>query len=190
MVVKLFMPKSVGRSRTPGGYAVAIKLAFLLLLLHSMPVWAATNQVAFPDGRAESVRNDCLQGRRQICGRVLQVLPDGLVVDSGYSSLLNPPFNQSWVVRGSVSAKRDPSLVEEKRPDAIAVGPVCLTDLPKRPSVKIYDYVVIRGYPAGKRTYTPVPGVQKELRRFSASLDRAVKINLQAGEGSQSAPKQ
>jgi hypothetical protein len=120
---------------------------------------------------------------------VIQVLPDGLIVDSGYDNLLNPPFNQSWVVRGTADVKRDPAMVEENRPDAIGVGLVCLTELPKRPPVKIYDYVVIRGYPAGERMYTPVPGVQKTLRRFSASLDRAVKINLQAGGASQGGNK-
>ena len=132
--------------------------------------------------RAEQLRMACIEGRRYICGRVTQILPDGLVVDSGYSSLLNPPFNQSWVVRGNVSVTKSPSLVEENKPDAVCVGLVFLTDIPKRPAVKAYDYVVIHGYPAGKHAYAPVPGVQKDLRRYSASLERAVSANLAVSE--------
>jgi hypothetical protein len=132
--------------------------------------------------RAEQLRMACIEGRRYICGRVTQILPDGLVVDSGYSSLLNPPFNQSWVVRGNVSVTKSPSLVEENKPDAVCVGLVFLTDIPKRPTVKAYDYVVIHGNPSGKHPYAPVPGVQKELRRYSASLERAVSANLSVSE--------
>jgi hypothetical protein len=128
--------------------------------------------------RAEQIRTDCIAGRRFICGRVLQVTPEGLVVDSGYSRLLSPPFNQSWVVRGTASVKRDASTVEEKKPDAICIGLVFLSNIPKRPAVKNYDYVVIHGYPGGEYRYVPVPGVQKTIRRFSASLERAVQINL------------
>ncbi len=138
------------------------------------------NPNALPQ-RAEQLRLQCIQGRRYICGRVVQILPDGLVVDSGYSALLKPPFNQSWVVRGNVSVTRSPSLIEERKPDAVCVGLVFLSNFPKRPPVKNYDYVVIHGYPAGEHEYSPVPGVKKSLRRFSASLERAVSANLKAG---------
>lgn len=132
--------------------------------------------------RAEQVRMQCIEGRRYVCGRIVQVLTNGLVVDSGYSALLNPPFNQSWVVRGNVSVTKSASLVEEKKPDAICVGVVLLTNFPKRPKPNPYDYVVIHGYPAGEYLYTPVPGVQKKIREFSASLERAVSAKLAAGE--------
>jgi hypothetical protein len=132
--------------------------------------------------RAEEVRMMCIEGRRYICGRVLQILPDGLVVDSGYSDLLKPPFNQSWVVRANVAVTKSPSLVEEKKPDAFCVGLVFLTSTPKRPVVKAYDYVVIHGYPAGEHVYAPVPGVQKTIRQFSASLERAVSLTLAPSE--------
>ena len=35
---------------------------------------------------AEQIRTDCIQGRRLICGRVLKIFPDGLIVDSGYTN--------------------------------------------------------------------------------------------------------
>jgi len=128
--------------------------------------------------RTEQIRNNCINDRRYICGRVLQVTTNGLVVDSGYSKLLSPPFNKSWVVRSNVSVDRDPHAVEEKKPDAICIGIVFLSNIPKRPAVKEYDYVVIHGYPAGNHQYVPVPGVEKTIRRYSASLERAVEINL------------
>ena len=75
--------------------------------------------------------------------------------------------------------QRDASTVEEKKPDAICVGLVFLGNIPKRPAVKNYDYVVIHGYPMGEYRYVPVSGVQKTIRRFSASLERAVQINVE-----------
>jgi hypothetical protein len=48
--------------------------------------------------------------------------------------------------------------------------------------VKIFDYVIIMAYPAGQYVYTPVPNVEKTIRKFSASLDAAIKLNLQAQE--------
>jgi len=132
--------------------------------------------------RAEEVRMSCIEGRRYVCGRVLQILPEGLVVDSGYADLLKPPFNQSWVVRANVVVTKNPSLIEEKKPDAFCVGLVFLTNIPKRPTVKPYDYVVIHVYPAGEHVYAPVPGVEKTIRQFSASLERAVTLTLAASE--------
>jgi hypothetical protein len=144
------------------------------------PLSAQEQAAAFKAAqRAEQIRTACIEGRRFVAGRVLQATADGLVVDSGYSKLLSRPFNQSWVVRGTVSVDRDTSAVEEKKPDAMCVGLVLLSNIPKRPAVKSYDYVVIHGYPAGEYVYVPVPGVQKTIRRFSASLDRAVQINLE-----------
>jgi hypothetical protein len=131
-----------------------------------------------PSLNAEQIRTRCIEGRRYVAGRVLQVYTNGIVVDSGYSKLLSPPFNRSWLVPGTASVSRDSSAVEENKSDAICTGLVFLSNIPKRPAVKNYDYVVIHGYPAGKYVYAPVAGVEKTIRRFSASLDRAVEFNL------------
>jgi hypothetical protein len=129
--------------------------------------------------QTEQIRNRCIEGRRFIAGRVLQITPQGLVVDSGYSALLSAPFNHSWVVSRTAVVTRDTSAVEEKRPNAVCVGIVFLSNIPKRPAVKAYDYVMIHGYPAGEYVYSPVAGVEKTVRRFSASLEKAVQINLE-----------
>src|SRR5882672_3994395 len=130
--------------------------------------------------RAEQIRSDCIKGRRLICGRVLRVSPDGLVVDSGYNDLLRPPLTESWVVPGTATASRDPAVLELNEPGTPCVGLVFLTDLPKRPKVNNYDYVIITGYPAGQYVYSPAPGVEKTIRKFSAGLETAVRLKLQA----------
>jgi hypothetical protein len=131
---------------------------------------------------AEQVRADCIKGRRQICGRILKVLPEGLVVESGYTNLLREPLTSSWLLPGTVAAGQAAHLVESKEPGAMCAGLVFLTDLPRAKPFppKEYDYVNIQGYPAGQFTYTSVGTIQRTVRRFSAVLVKAVAMNLQA----------
>jgi hypothetical protein len=159
------------------------KLAILFWLVAALSGAAQTNTATLTGtndlARADRVRNACIEGRRYICGRVMQVTPEGLVVDSGFTSLLRPPVHTSWVVPANVSATRDPNAVEGRAPDSPCIGVVFVTDVPKRPAVKLYDYVVLHAYPAGQYLYTPVAPVQKNIRKFSAGLDTAVRLNLQ-----------
>jgi hypothetical protein len=138
------------------------------------------------DGRAaaEQIRTACIDGRRLVCGKVLKVLPDGLVVESGYTDLLRPPLMESWLVSGTVSATRNTASLELNQPGTPCFGVVFLTDIPKRPKAKAFDYVILMGYPAGEYDYTPVPGVRHTIRKFSAGLDTAVRLRLQPpGDG-------
>ena len=132
--------------------------------------------------RAEAARSACIQGRRVVCGRILKVLPDGLLVESGYTSLLRPPVDQSWLVPGTVVAAKDPNLVEANEPDAMLAGLVFLVDLPRSRQLKpkAYDYVHLAVYPAGHYTYALSGDQHKDLRRFSAGLETAVRLNLSA----------
>jgi hypothetical protein len=114
-----------------------------------------------------------------ICGKVLKIFPDGLVVDSGYTDLLRPPLTESWVVPATVSAHRDSAVMELNEPGTPCIGLAFLTDIPKRQNVKQFDYVILMGYPAGQYVYTPAPNVKKTIRKFSAGLDTAVRLNLQ-----------
>jgi len=130
--------------------------------------------------RAEQLRAVCLSGERHICGRVLQILPHGLVVESGYTNLLDPHYVQAWRVPGTAAIPRHLAPVEPDTPGAPCVGLVYVTDLPKRPAVKLYDYVTIRAYPAGRHDYAPVPGVNRTLRQFAVRLSTAVRLNLES----------
>ena len=132
--------------------------------------------------KAEQIRTECVNGRRRVCGQVLQITPGGLVVDSGYTDLLRAELSRSWVAPGTVSAARPANLIEEQTPGAPCVGLVFLADIPKRPAVKLYDYVIIEAYPAGDYVYEAVPNVKKTIRRFSARLEGAVQWRLAAGE--------
>ena len=176
---------------TPG---CAVNLAWLVLLaawtgcasgppavapLRPAAVAAGLAKAAPPEEPSEAIRTRCIEGRRRVCGRVLQVTPSGLVVDSGYTGLLQPPLSQSWVTRANVVPARPPTLVEGAAADSIAVGLLFLTDLPRRPAVHPYDYVALIGYPAGQYDYAPAPGVTHTIRRFAGGLETAVRLNLQ-----------
>ena len=180
-----------------------LKKIIILMLLAAMPVAAQFSVTNHPDEATnpppeqfqnqtnrdqitptlqdrEKVRLMCIEGRRLVCGKILEVLPDGLVVDSGYTDLLRQPLIQSWLVPGTVKASRAENLLEENKPGANCIGLVFLTNLPKGKKFKPaqYDYVIIEGYPAGQYTYTSVGSVQRTVRQFSASLNAAVNWNL------------
>jgi hypothetical protein len=140
--------------------------------------------------RAEQIRAACVEGRRCVCGRVLKVLPTGLVVESGYPSLLRDDLHGAWLVPGTVTANREPNLVESQQPDSMAVGVVFLTDLPRLrgATIKPYDYVVLHSYPAGQYTYTSVGDIQRTVRRLSGGLETAVNLTLQAEEKTNAGP--
>jgi hypothetical protein len=141
--------------------------------------------------RAEKIRADCIANRRIICGKILKVLPGGLVVESGYTDLLRPALSSSWLVPGSVVANRPADLIEAASPGSPCVGRVFIMDLPRIRGAKpkAFDYVVLLGYPAGQYTYTSVGTVQKTVRRFSANLAKAVGLNFASAEKPDSPPK-
>ena len=128
--------------------------------------------------RYEKVRAACIQGRRRICGRVVEIRTNGLVIDSGFTSLLRPELSRSWVAPASVLAERPPNVIEESTAGAPAAGLVLLTNTPRRPTPKLYDYVIIEAYPAGQYHYKPVPNVDKVIRRFSARIEAAIRQNM------------
>ena len=136
-----------------------------------------------PVARAEEVRAACVAGRRIICGRIVEVRPNGFVIECGYTNLLGSPLNRSWLLPATVTAERDPNLVEGREPDSICAGRIFLVDTPKSryAKPKLYDYIHIRGYPAGVYTYSSMGVLRTTLRRFSAGLETAIKLNLEAG---------
>lgn len=140
-----------------------------------------TNQIDYLQV-TEAVRANCIQGRRIICGRILKVLPGGLVVDSGYTRLMRHPLDRSWLIPSTVEAEREPNLVEKNEPDCACVGLVFLTDTPKssRAKPKVLDYVVLHAFPTGHFTYNSVGTIQRTVRRFSGSLPIAVQLKLKA----------
>jgi len=131
----------------------------------------------------QEIRTACIEGRRLICGRILDLRPEGLLVESGYTNLLREPISRSWLIPGTAVASRAENLIESKTPGAVCVGKLLLTDTPKaNKAVKParYDYVIVQGYPAGQYTYTSAGSVQRTVRKFSASLPAAVQATLDA----------
>jgi hypothetical protein len=143
-----------------------------------------TGQKLSLEQRYQKTRMDCLLNRRIICGKIVKILPDGLVVDSGYTDLMRPPINQSWLIPGTVTATRPANAVEAHRPDAACVGLVFLTDLPRSPGAKpkLYDYVNLEGFPVGQYTYVSVGDVHRTVREFTTKLQNATMWNLAQSE--------
>jgi len=160
---------------------IAIALAGLTALNQTSSPFAqpATNN-AGAVSLEQQTRAACIQGRRYIAGRVERITSEGLVVDSGYDGLLQPPFSASWVLPATVVPKRNPNAIENKDPDALCIGLVFLFDYPKRPAVKTGEYVVIHGYPAGRYEYSPAPSIHKTLRKFSGGLEKAIKTTIES----------
>jgi hypothetical protein len=156
-------------------------------------VQAQSAQALADAQRFEKIRMDCIQNRRIICGKILKVLPDGLVVESGYTNLMRPPLNLSWLVPGTAVATRAPNLVEASEPDAVCVGLVFVSDLPKSrgsgPKPKLYDYVNIEGFPVGQYTYTSVGDIQRTVRQFTTNLQNATRWNFVQTEPQNAPPK-
>lgn len=130
----------------------------------------------------EKIRTECIQGRRIICGRIVNVRPDGLVVESGYTDLMRQSLGKTWLIPGTVAAKQDSHLIEGKEPGCVCVGLVLVNALPKSrlAKPKLYDYIVIQAYPAGPYTYISMGNIRRTIRCFSATLATAIKINRSA----------
>ena len=142
--------------------------------------FSATNSPAAIVRNIEQMRAKCIEGRRMICGKILHILPDGLVIESGYTNLLRPLLTDSWLVPGTVTATLTPNLVESREPGSPCVGTIFLTDLPKSRGrkPKPFDYVILLAYPAGDYTYTSVGTLQKTTRRFAGTVAAAVKFQI------------
>jgi hypothetical protein len=162
-----------------------VKLCLLFVFAVSS-LYAQTNSAQDPTAtenaailqHVEELRARCIQERRMICGRIVKILPDGIVVDSGYTNLMRAPLNQSWLIPGSAEAGRATNYVESAAPDSVCLGQVYLIDLPKPPrgmQPKLYDYVVLEGFPMGKFAYTSIGTVQHTVRQFSAKVTTAVR---------------
>jgi hypothetical protein len=136
---------------------------------------AAASEVAQAQ-HVQEIREACIRNRRRICGKIVKVLPEGLVIDSGYTNLARAQINRSWLLPGVVSAERTTNVVEENQPGCFCFGLVFLTDLPEargaRP--KPYDYVNIEAFPEGRFTYTSVGDIHRTVRKFSPKLAAAV----------------
>jgi hypothetical protein len=150
-----------------------------------------TNQGLSRAQRFEKIHMECIRDRRIICGKIVKVLPDGLMVDSGYMDLMRPSVNGSWLIPGTVTATRPANLVEAKQPDSVCIGLVFVTDLPKTPGIKpsLYDYVDIEGFPIGQYTYASVGDLQRTVRQFTAKIQNAAKWNFLRSEKSNLPPQ-
>ena len=139
-----------------------------------------TNSSLAEAQRVEQIRAECIQSRRRICGKILKITAEGLVIDSGYTNLMRTPLNRSWLIPGTAKVDRATNLIEANQPGAVCLGPIYLTEIPKKPGAKpqLYDYVNLEAFPAGQYTWTSVGDVQRTLRRFSTKIEKAIEWRL------------
>ncbi len=164
---------------------VRFALAFLFAALsalgqtNSFPEQSSiTNENMAVLQHVEELRAICIKNRRIICGKIIKVLQDGIVVDSGYTNVMRAPLNQSWLIPGAANAARATNFVERSEPDSVCYGPVFLTDLPKPPAnakLNAFDFVILEGFPMGDYTYTSVGNVTHTVRKFSTKVTTAVR---------------
>lgn len=139
---------------------------------------SSTNENIAVMQHVEELRARCINDRRIICGKIIKMLPEGIVVDSGYTNLMRAPLNQAWLIPGTAAAERATNFVEGAAADAICLGQVYLIDLPRPPrgtKPKLFDYVVLEGFPMGKFTYTSVGDVHHTIRQFSNKVTTAIR---------------
>src|SRR5579862_3415403 len=128
---------SMFRAMKPARVMVLLSVVLLAFSALAQTNRAATGDVASSERDTastelkEQVRIRCIEGRRSICGKILRMFPDGVLVESGYTNLLRAPLTKSWLVPGVVTASPARNLVESKEAGAICVGTVFLTDLPR-----------------------------------------------------------
>lgn len=134
--------------------------------------------------QVEKIRQECILNRRMICGKILKIESNGLVIDSGYTNLARFPLSRSWLVPGTVVAARATNVIEGNQPDAICIGRVFLTDIPRTtgPKPKPYDYVSLEAFPVGQYTYNSVGELERTVRKFSTKLPKAVEWQLQQSQ--------
>src|ERR1700733_13258996 len=89
-----------------------------------------SNQAAMTQ-RYEQVRMEGIQNRRLIAGKIVELLPDGLVVGRCHTNLRRAPLNSSGFLPGTVPAAPPATRVEANPRDPICVGLVFVADLPK-----------------------------------------------------------
>jgi hypothetical protein len=185
--MRLFNPEHFQKYSFRTSYSIiSIALSLLLAFVAASAIAqtnlpqssiSSTNENMAVLQHAEELRARCISNRRMICGKIIKILPDGMVVDSGYTNLMRAPVNQSWLIPGTVTASRATNIIEGAAPDSVCVGPVFVMDLPKPPrgaTPKLFDYVVIEGFPMGRYSYTSVGDVTHTVRQFSAKVTTAV----------------
>ena len=160
---------------------------------NSPALQSPTNQVLSAAERFEKIRLDCIASRRIICGKIIKVLPDGLVVESGYTNLMRSPLEKSWLIPGTVTASRAAGLVEANQAGAVCVGTVFLADLPKgrgaAPKPQLYDYVNLEGFPVGEYTYSTIGDIHHTVREFTTKLENAAHWHFDQSEATNAPAK-
>jgi hypothetical protein len=117
--------------------------------------------------RYQAIKAEVEQGNRRIEGKVLQKIPEGLLVDSGAAAIAIDEGMHNVSFAGG-------TLYEGTAPGVEALGLVLLQDYPD-PNIADEGHVDIIAYPVGLFTYDSVNKSSKTVRKFSCDLDKAIR---------------
>lgn len=141
--------------------------------LQNQALWAAE------DARRDSIakaKKQLIDSSRTVAGKVIQKLPDGLLVDSGAEVMAEVGKTEFTYGKYSVSSVTHTGVGEGNQPGTTCLGLVLLQDHPRYSDMVDGAYVKVIAYPIGQYQYTTVQNASKTVRKFSADLDRAFAI--------------
>lgn len=124
--------------------------------------------------RIQTAQQALIQRSRTISGKIIQKIPEGLLVDSGREDIdqvghTDVEFN----ARGDMSTSKTVTLQEGDTAGALCLGLVLLADHPRYNQLVDDNVVVVLAYPDGQFSYKAVSGGQKTVRKFTADFNKA-----------------
>jgi hypothetical protein len=135
----------------------------------------AAQVLAAERARAEATQKRVQAGSRTVSGKVLQKLSEGLLVDSGADFLAKVGDTSTTITRGAIFKRKTVAFTEVNEPRALCLGLCLLQDDPRYRSIVDGDYITVLAYPIGQYSYTAVSGGTKTVRKFTASLAKAIR---------------
>jgi len=114
------------------------------------------------------------QGSRTISGKIIQKIPEGLLVDSGREAIDEVGHTDvEFDAQGNMGTSTTATLQEGDTAAAECLGLVLLEDHPREAQLVDDNVVVMLGYPDGQFTYKAVSGGEKTVRKFTTDFNKA-----------------
>ena len=121
---------------------------------------------------------------RTVSGKIIQKIPEGLLVESGQSEIDQVGHTDVEFDRmGNMSTSTTATLQEGDTARSLCLGLVLLEDHPRYDQLVDDNVVVILAYPDGQFSYKSVGGGQKTVRKFTADFNRAFTNHYPAVSG-------
>jgi hypothetical protein len=122
----------------------------------------------------DALKKNFAQGSRTISGRIIQKIPEGLLVDSGREDIDEVGHKDiEFDSQGNMATSLTTTVQEGDTAGATCLGLVLLEDHPRAAELVDDNVVVTIGYPDGQFSYKAVSGGQKTIRKFTTDFNKA-----------------